>query len=239
MRRYLAFVALVIGALTSWPAHTQGQRFGTYSSDLANVGRERVRVIVQSDASGLTTLTSRHARGLRRRLTNAVALDLAPHELAALKRDSAVRHISRDLIVAADMAITNRVTRAETVWKGTSGLLGLLGGTPSYKGSGVTVAVVDSGIAPHSAIGTRVIARENFVSSEPDVTGDPFGHGTHVAGMIGGSGAAALYVTSAYNGGSAPAVKFVDVRVLGRTGLGYTSEVIAGIDWVIANRQRY
>jgi serine protease AprX len=136
------------------------------------------------------------------------------------------------------MAITNKVTFAEKVWQGTSGLLGLLG-TPGYNGSGINVAVVDSGIAPHSAIGSRVIARVNFVSSEPGVTGDPFGHGTHVAGMIGGSGSPAKYVTSAYSGGSAPGIKFVDVRVLGRSGIGYTSEVIAGIDWAIANRTRY
>jgi serine protease AprX len=136
------------------------------------------------------------------------------------------------------MAVTNTVTGAETVWQGTSGLLGL-GSTPSYKGSGVGVAVIDSGIAPHSAIGSRVIARVNMVSTEPGVSGDPFGHGTHVAGMIGGAGAAAAKITKAYNGGSAPAVSFIDVRVLGRTGMGYTSDVIAGIDWAVANRTKY
>ena len=46
-------------------------------------------------------------------------------------------------------------------------------------------------------------------------------------------------MTSAYTGGSAPAVKFIDVRVLGRTGVGYTSDVLAGIDWAIANRTKY
>jgi serine protease AprX len=133
------------------------------------------------------------------------------------------------------MAVTNKVTRAETVWQGSSTLLKLLSSS-GYKGAGVTVAVVDSGIATHKAIADRVVARVNFVSAEPGVTGDPFGHGTHVAGMIGG---AASGVTAAYAGGSAPAVRFVDVRVLGRTGMGYTSDVIAGIDWVIANRTRY
>ena len=237
VRRYVVLGALVIGAVISWPAQTVGQRFATYSGDLASVGGQRVRIIVQSDEQGLNALTSRLGRGFRRRLANSVALEVERHELDALKRDGSVFHISRDLPVVADMAVTNKVTRAESVWKGTSGLLGLLGGTPGYKGDGITVAVVDSGIAPHSAIGTRVVARVNFVSSEPGGIGDQFGHGTHVAGMIGGSGA--YSVTSAYNGGSAPSVKFVDVRVLGRTGLGYTSEVIAGIDWAIANRARY
>ena len=238
MRRSLVFVALVIASLTSWPAQTHGQRFPSLSDDLAKIHGDRVRVIVQGDEGALSGVRRRHARGHRRDLLGSVALELTKAEFEALKRDSSLAHISRDLPVTANMAITNKVTLADKVWQGTSGLLGLLG-TPGYNGTGINVAVIDSGIAPHSAIGSRVLARVNFVSSEPGVVGDPFGHGTHVAGMIGGSGSAAKYVTSAYSGGSAPGVKFVDIRVLGRTGVGYTSEVIAGIDWAIANRTRY
>ena len=238
MRRYLVFIALVIAALTSWPAQTHGQRFPSLSDDLATLRGDRVRVIVQGDEPSLSAVRRRHARGHRRDLAGSVALELTRAEFEALKRDSSLSHISGDVPVTANMAVTNKVTMAEKVWQGTSGLLGLLG-TPGYNGTGINVAIVDSGIAPHSALGSRVIARVNFVSSEPGVIGDPFGHGTHVAGMIGGSGSAAKYVTSAYSGGSAPGVKFVDVRVLGRTGVGYTSEVIAGIDWAIANRARY
>ena len=214
---------------------THGQRLPTRSGDLATVKSERVRVIVQSDSRGLSTLGRRHARALRRNLTGAVAMDLSRAEFEALSRDADAVHISKDLPVVADMAVTNKVTRADVVWQGTSGLLGI-GAVPGYKGGGIGVAVIDSGIAPHSAIGSRVIARANFVSTEPGVSGDPFGHGTHVAGMIGGIN---TRVTAAYAGGSAPAVSFVDVRVLGRTGMGYTSDVLAGIDWVIANKTRY
>jgi subtilisin family serine protease len=71
------------------------------------------------------------------------------------------------------------------------------------------------------------------------VTGDPFGHGTHIAGIIGGNRTAALYVTPAYAGGSAPAVRLVDVRVLNSTGSGLTSDVINGINWVTANWKTY
>ncbi|HEX4931919.1 MAG TPA: S8 family serine peptidase, partial [Gemmatimonadaceae bacterium] len=135
------------------------------------------------------------------------------------------------------MAVTNKVTGAEQVWGGSESLLGLVD-APGYTGRGVGVAIVDSGIAPHSALGTRVVERVNFVSTEPGGTGDPFGHGTHVAGVVGGSGSAAAGVTQSYTGGSAPGVRLIDVRVLGRDGRGLTSDVIAGINWAVANRAR-
>jgi serine protease AprX len=136
------------------------------------------------------------------------------------------------------MALTNKVTGASAMWQGTSSLLGLLS-TSGYNGTGIGVAVVDSGIAPHSALDSRVIAHVNFVSWEASSSSDPYGHGTHVAGIIGGNTSAAKYVTTAFAGGSAPGVKLIDVRVLGSTGVGYTSDVIAGIDWAVANRSKY
>lgn len=238
MRRVRFLYAAVAVALLSWPHAMDGQRPPTLTDDLTSAAGDRIRVIVQADDPGLDSVGRRYARGLRRQLSGAAALDLTRAEFDALTRDASVFHISKDLPVVADMAVTNKVTRAESVWQGTSGLLGI-GSTPGYKGAGIGVAVIDSGIAPHSAIGDRVVARVNFVSNEPGVSGDPFGHGTHVAGMIGGAGAAASRVTTAYTGGSAPAVRFVDVRVLGRTGQGYTSDVLAGIDWVVANRAKY
>jgi serine protease AprX len=238
MRRLRIVCAAIAIALLSWPLAIEGQRPPTRSADLETVRTDRVRVIVQGERQGLSAIGRRHARGVRRQLTGATALEVTRAEFEALARDSSITHISKDLPVMADMAVTNKVTRADSVWQGTSGLLGI-GSTPGYKGAGIGVAIVDSGIAPHSAIGSRVIARANFVSNEPGVTGDPFGHGTHVAGMVGGAGGAASRVTSAYTGGSAPAVQFIDVRVLGRTGMGYTSDVLAGIDWAIANRGKY
>ena len=185
--------------------------------------------------SAASTLRGRLRGIVRRELSSAVALEVSRAEFDALSRDSAFAHISADATVAADMSITNQVTGATAAWKGTSALLGLLG-TPGQNGNGIGVAVIDSGISPHTALGSRVVARVNMVSWEGPSTGDPYGHGTHVAGIIGGNTTAAKYVTSAFTGGSAPAVKLIDVRVLGSNGMGYTSDVIAGIDWAIDNR---
>jgi serine protease AprX len=175
---------------------------------------------------------------VRGQLQGASVLEVNDAQLDALQHNSLFAHISGDLPVVPDLAVTNQVTQATSVWAGAPGLLGLLG-TPGYVGTGVVVAVVDSGIAVHTALDSRVIAHVNLVSTEPGVTGDPFGHGTHVAGIIGGNRTAANNVTTEFTGGSAPSVKFVDVRVLGSTGSGLTSDVIAGIDWVTAHAATY
>ena len=240
MRRWIPLAAVTLSLIALVPARPHGQRPPTLSDDLANIRGSRIRVIVQPSQEGSVSSLRGHLRGIvRRELAGAVALEVTKAEFDALARDGSFSHISADVPIAADMAITNKVTGASSVWQGTSGLLGI-GGTPGYNGTDVVVAVVDSGVAAHNALDTRVLAHVNFVSFEPPATsGDPYGHGTHVAGIIAGNTTAAKYVTPAFAGGTAPGVKLVDVRVLGSSGVGYTSDVIAGIDWVVNNRANY
>ncbi|SFR28356.1 Subtilase family protein [Lentzea waywayandensis] len=89
-------------------------------------------------------------------------------------------------------------------------------------GTGVTVAVVDTGIDPHHPdVAARITATANF-SDEPDVT-DQHGHGTHVASTIAGTG-------GKYTG-VAPAANLVIAKVFNGAGEGDTSQVMAGIEW--------
>ena len=242
MKRLLLALPIALFGLLGAPVHTLQQHGPTLSRDLTHhsAGPHTHHVIVQADDTTLDGLLGQHGHVLRRRLSGAVALDVDDAQLEELEHDSHVAHISGDLpVVVQQAAVTNQVTQATNVWQGTSGLLGLLGGIPGYTGTGVVVAVLDSGIATHTALGSRVIAHVNLVSTEPGVTGDRFGHGTHVAGIIGGSTTAAKYVTNQYAGGSAPNVSLVDVRVLNSNGSGLTSDVIAGIQWVIAHKSTY
>ncbi len=135
------------------------------------------------------------------------------------------------------MSVSNQATAADQTRAGAPGLLGI-GAYAPVTGKGIGVAVVDSGITPHAALANRVVANVSFVTGDPS-TLDAYGHGTHVAGIIAGNAAAARNVTSLYDGGIAPGVQLVNVRVLGADGSGYTSDVIAGIDWAVANRARY
>ena len=78
----------------------------------------------------------------------------------------------------------------------------------------------------------------SVITGDPRVT-DAYGHGTHVAGIIAGNAAAANGVAPEFAGGIAPGAHLVNVRVLGADGSGLTSDVIAGIEWVVANRMLY
>ncbi|MEO8522046.1 MAG: S8 family serine peptidase [Acidobacteriota bacterium] len=239
MRRPLVFTALLLCALAGLPAVPSGQRLPTLTDDLRLPGSpgDRLRVIVQPPEGVHPSTLRGRLRGLiRREMQGAVALEVSRADLKAMALDSAIAHISADLPVSSDMAITNKVTGASSVWQGSGGFLTSV---PGYNGTGIAIAVVDSGIAPHTAIADRLIGRANLVSWEGPSNGDPYGHGTHVAGIIAGSTTAAKYVTPAFAGGTAPGVKLVDVRVLGANGMGYTSDVIAGIDWVVANRTKF
>jgi subtilisin family serine protease len=92
-------------------------------------------------------------------------------------------------------------------------------------GAGVTAYVVDSGVrSTHTQFGGRATSGYDFVDGDRNAS-DCNGHGTHVAGTIGGS----TY-------GVAKSVKIVSVRVLDCEGSGYWSDIIAGLDWIVAHK---
>ncbi|GIX32915.1 MAG: serine protease [Lysobacterales bacterium] len=94
-----------------------------------------------------------------------------------------------------------------------------------YTASNVRVYVIDSGIrASHTQFGGRVLSGVSYINDGRG-TSDCNGHGTHVAGTVGGS-----------TFGVAKAARLVPVRVFGCTGGSSNSTIVAGIDWVAANR---
>lgn len=101
-----------------------------------------------------------------------------------------------------------------------------LNGTYNYfaTGTGVRAYIIDTGIrATHSQFAGRVISGFTAINDGRGTT-DCNGHGTHVAGTVGGS----TY-------GVAKNVTLVAVRVLDCNGSGSNSGVIAGVDWVSSN----
>ena len=98
--------------------------------------------------------------------------------------------------------------------------------TRTQSGAGVTVYVVDTGVrSTHSELVGRVATGFSTIS-DGNGSQDCHGHGTHVAGTVAGT-----------NYGVAPAALIVPVRVLNCSGSASTSDIIAGIDWIITHHQ--
>jgi serine protease AprX len=105
--------------------------------------------------------------------------------------------------------------------------------TPSRRG--ISVAIVDSGIAPHGDLpSSRIRVYKDFVTGGVTPV-DKCGHGTHVAGIVAGSGARS---NGAY-AGIAPDVDIVALRVLGDDCSGNTSDVIDALEWIGRHHATY
>ena len=96
-----------------------------------------------------------------------------------------------------------------------------------YNGSGVRVAIVDTGIYNRSDY--NVVLSQSFVSGEsPTDVNDRYGHGTHVAGIVGGNGAA----SSGKYHGVAPGVSLINARAGNYSGLA-EGDIISAVQWCV------
>lgn len=231
-----AITAATTPRRTSAPGHR-----ASLSDDLrafqAAHSLKTVRVIAHGGDANLAAIAARHGARIVRTLDHAAVFEANSLQIESLRAEPAILHLSGDLPVGDFMTVSNQATLADKVRAGQSGGLLGLGGIAGVNGQGVVVAVLDSGIASHKALTGKVIASVSMIAGE--LPTDEYGHGTHVAGIITGGASAASGVTSLYNGGIAPGAQLVNVRVLRDDGVGLTSDVIAGIDWVIANKSKY
>ncbi|MGB9594021.1 MAG: S8 family serine peptidase, partial [Anaerolineae bacterium] len=120
-----------------------------------------------------------------------------------------------------------------------------------FKGNGIAVAVVDSGITPKTDFlasstsltrDSRIRANVTFASTiltyssrVNTTTSDLFGHGTHIAGIIGSNGAssAGLFM------GVAPEVNLINLRVADYNGRAFESDMVDALQWIYEHHKEY
>jgi len=176
-------------------------------------------IAAKATASGATDVTGLDTLDL-------VTARLSAEALRSLQNDPRVSYLAADAVVKASGEENHfergrarpspgvQVVDAAQAWTGATG-------------RGVTVALMDTGIAQHPDLEGSVVARVDFVNDGATLL-DPSGHGTFVAGLIAAHGRTFS--------GVAPDAKLVSLRVLDQNGKGTMHAVLAAFDWLLRNR---
>ncbi|GHX85069.1 alkaline serine exoprotease A precursor [Vibrio cholerae] len=199
----------------------------------ATIMSNDLQAFQQSTQRSVNALANKHALEIKNVFDSALSgfsAELTAEQLQALRADPNIDYIEQNQIITVNPIISASANAAQdNVTWGIDRIdqrdLPLNRSyNYNYDGSGVTAYVIDTGIAfNHPEFGGRAKSGYDFIDNDNDAS-DCQGHGTHVAGTIGG----AQY-------GVAKNVNLVGVRVLGCDGSGSTEAIARGIDWVAQN----
>jgi serine protease AprX len=160
-------------------------------------------------------------------IINGLAADVPNASLSILASSPCVLHLAYDRVTAGAMERTGATVGAAAVRQ-------QLG----FDGSGVGIAIIDSGVtAWHDDLGNsagggqRIERFVDFVSGRQTAY-DDYGHGTHVAGIIAGNG----FDSGGARTGIVPGSRLTVLKVLDGSGRGRISNVIAALEYAIANK---
>ncbi|HEX2209155.1 MAG TPA: S8 family peptidase [Longimicrobium sp.] len=154
---------------------------------------------------------------------NGFSASLNQGQLAALQHNPNVEYIEQDQVASLEATQSNATWGIDRIDQRNRPLSGTY--TYNTTASNVTAYIIDTGIRPtHSQFGTRAASVYNSAGGSND---DCNGHGTHVAGTVGGS-----------THGVAKGVRLRGVKVLNCSGSGSFSGIIAGVDYVRLNATR-
>jgi serine protease AprX len=215
------------GLAANASAAGNGRRFPKMDRDLearavtGNAARKSTVIVTLTPGTDVPLALQKYSRFGRLNGISGHVLDLPDSELQNLA------NLSQTVHVRPDSAVHGLDFRTEV----TSGAF-FVGHNIGLTGAGVTVAVLDSGIAAkHDDLpASSVVFFKDFVNNRTKRY-DDFGHGTHVAGIIAGTGRDSAGEMS----GAAPGAKLVVLKVLDSQGNGTVSSVIAALDWLAVN----
>jgi len=210
----ILLVAILFTLLNNWT---------TVASTTPQAGAKRYIIKFKTSSTNESQVVSKYSGNLKHKFKNlnASVAVMTTKNLASLKKDSKIAYVEEDsLVQISAITYTNwgiSSIKAPALWS-----LGLTG-------TGVKIAIIDTGAGPHADLtiagGVNVIsgsATKSYV--------DDNGHGTHVSGIIAAKGSNGGVI------GVAPGSSIYAVKALNAAGSGYLSDVISGIDWAIENK---
>jgi serine protease AprX len=166
----------------------------------------------------------------RLRTGHAIAAEVPANKIIVLAAQPGITRIQLDAPIRV-LAKPEQVARGlQTVYPQAVRSAELWEGDRRLRGTGIGVAILDSGFDDHVDFGKRL---ERFGFKGSGGQGDNNGHGTYVAGIVGGSAGDGEYV------GIAPDVTLIGVKVADRDGVSRISDVVAGIEWAIEHRREH
>jgi subtilisin family serine protease len=208
----------VPAALPAAPAFAEGVVVGAGSPD-AVPGRYIVTLKDGAHTLGVS------AQALVGRQAGTFTASLSARDARRLAADPAVQIVEQDRIVRIASTQADPAWGLDRIDQRSPSLSRTY--TPTDDGSSVTAYVIDTGIRiSHTEFGGRAAYGWDFVGAD-GVASDCQGHGTHVAGILGGR-----------HYGVAKKVRLVAVRVLDCDGEGYVSDLVAGVNWVTRHARR-
>jgi serine protease AprX len=208
-------------------------------AQMGQAGNQTVQVIVQYRQVPTATHYAKMADlggqlHTRLHFIKSASFKIPVKALPALEADPEIVSVTIDHPLNGMDDYTDAAARVSAAWNA------------GFDGSGIGVAVIDSGVNDSSPdlmdsteTHSRVVYHQDFTgTSSTNSSGaqyDLYGHGTHVAGIIGGNG----YLSGGRLAGVAPNVSLIDLRVLDQNGSGSDSNVIAAIQQAIALQNTY
>ena len=240
-RAISTLLVLAIAVLADGTASAQGRRSKldrALQEVVRSAGRGSQRVIVQTRPGAREQVK----RALRTHgdvvlaehpSLDALTVNLHREDLAALAADPSVLAVSID----AEVTSFAKAAAAKAGGRGYSintlrTSLGLDG--TRADGTGVNVAIIDSGIAPTRDLRNSIGGFWDFTrGGVPVAAYDDYGHGTHIAGLIASSGAE----TGLEYTGVAPGARLFGFKVLDKFGRGRASDVVRALEYIAANKR--
>jgi serine protease AprX len=227
LKRSVLLLALLAGALPAQAGQHADDKLDAPLRARAHGGGTSRVIIETSDIRGTEILirSVKGKPGRRLGLVKGQVAEVPNASLESLARHAGVSAIRLDRPVRGTMERTSATVGAKWVRENLD-----------LDGSGVGVAIIDSGVTTwHDDLGTdRVVHFADFVDYQPTPY-DEYGHGTHVAGIIAGSG----YDSNGARRGIAPGANLMVLKVLDGDGFGYISNVIAALDYVVEHRAQF